>query len=254
MMPTEPVYALFSGGKDSFATAMVLKEAGLLAGCVLLDTGISVPEWRPGCEALCATHGFAYEVFRTNISYEWFVWKYGFPGPAGHGYAMNYLKGRAIREFKKAHPMASLASGVRRLESARRALNAKELGSFEGVAVYAPIFDWTTERVWAYVRAHGYERPKSYLTLGISGDCLCGAFAQDHERSALADYYPLCHARIQALETEIATHHPTRCRWGAGSTAQAREEQTNDEAIICVECSQGRTLHPRVDEWPSVFD
>ena len=48
------VYALVSGGKDSLTTAQVLHEAGKLAGCVALDTGLSTPDWKPFVEKVCA--------------------------------------------------------------------------------------------------------------------------------------------------------------------------------------------------------
>lgn len=237
MIPDQPVYSLFSGGKDSFATAKTLQLEGKLLGVVLLDTGIAVPDWEENVTALAHFHGFPVEIYRTPVRYEWLVWKYGFPGPAGHMFAMNYLKGRAVREFKKAHPGKALASGVRKYESDRRAINAKEVGLFEGVTIYAPIYDWTTAQTWAFCRQHGYERPESYIKLGVSGDCLCGAYARSHERDALKQFYPTVYERICNLEA-ASTHHPTRCRWGWAG--KGPETKTTEEAVICVECSQSR--------------
>jgi len=238
MMPPKPCYALFSGGKDSFATAKTLQLHHLLLGVVLLDTGIAVPGWEQQVWELALHHGFTPYVFRTPIRYEWLVWKYGFPGPQGHMYAMNYLKGRAVREFKKTFPGALLASGVRKGESDRRAVNAKEVGTFEGVEIYAPIFDWTTAETWAFCRLHAYERPESYVKLGTSGDCLCGAYARPHERDALKQFYPESYRRICDLEA-ASTHHPTRCRWGWAG--KGPREKSPEEAIICVECGQNET-------------
>lgn len=238
MIPDEPVYALFSGGKDSFATAKVLQEADKLRGVVMIDTGISVPEWKSTCIDICEQFKMPYQIIPTNIRYEWFVWKYGFPGDTGHMYAMNYLKGRAIREYKKMYPNIALASGVRLAESARRALTTKELGTFETVPVHAPIFDWTTERVWAYVRSFGYERPRSYVTLGTSGDCLCGAYAREDERETVQTLYPDIAKRIRVLEEVCQDRHPTRCRWGWSALSNSdRATQSASEMLICQECS-----------------
>lgn len=238
MVPDAPVYALFSGGKDSFATAKMLQEADKLRGVVMIDTGISVPEWKQTCIDICEQFRMPYHIIPTNVRYEWFVWKYGFPGSGGHAYAMNYLKGRAIREYKKQFPGIALASGVRLAESARRALTTKELGDFEGVPVHAPIFGWSTQQVWAYVRGFGYERPKSYVTLGTSGDCLCGAYARDEEREALSVHYPAVASRIRLIEETVQTIHPTRCRWGWSALSNAdRATQSTSEMLICQECS-----------------
>ena len=227
-IPEVPVYALFSGGKDSFATAKFLQGQGLLKGCVMIDTGIAVPEWKATCLAMCEQQGWDAVIVPTPVRYEWIVWKYGFPGYQGHYFTMNYLKGRAIREWKKQYPGEALASGVRQAESARRSVTAKPLSTFEGVQVYAPIYDWTTAQVWAYVRQHGYERPRAYSTLQISGDCLCGAFASEWEREALAIHHPEMAARICAMGKD---RHGKEWGWCNKKAQKGPEEQ-----LICAEC------------------
>lgn len=232
MIQLEPCFALFSGGKDSFATAKHLQEHGLLRGCVALETGIAVPEWKPTLEGMCAKHGFDLRFYATTDSFERVVQKYGFPGPGQHGMFMNYLKGRAIRQFKKANKGAILASGVRMDESSRRALSTKQVSFFEGVKIFAPIYDWTTERVWEYVRSHGYERPHAYSTLQISGDCLCGAFAQKDERSAIKFWYPAMHERLLALEALLPSEEKSTWGWGC----DRKRKKKGAAKIICVEC------------------
>jgi len=227
----EPAYALFSGGKDSFATACVLEDAGMLRGCVALRTGISTPDWQVGVERICAARQWPLEFFDTSASYEQLVRQYGFPGPAQHGMFMNYLKGRAIRKFKKAHPGATLASGVRSAESGRRSLSAKAISDFEGVRVIAPILNWTTDEVWEYVRSRDYERPFAYSAIQISGDCLCGAFAHEGERDAIRFWYPEIDQRLCALESE-----GKRGCWGWGNDQP--KLKTGAASLICVECGQ----------------
>lgn len=236
LLPPNPVYALFSGGKDSFACASVLHEATLLRGVVLIDTGISADTWREDVLKIVNGQGWGYEIVPTTHRYEWFVQTYGFPGPAMHGMAMNYFKGRAIRQWKKKHPGESLASGVRLDESGRRKLSTKAQSEWEGVTVYAPILHWTTEETWAYVRAKGYERPRTYLTLGISGDCLCGAFAMGHEPDAIREHCPNAAARIAAM-TELG-------RYGWGERAISKIDHTQDlpfsepETMVCFDCTR----------------
>lgn len=243
LYPPNPVTALFSGGKDSFATALVLSQAGLLKECLMIDTGIGVPEWRTACIKMCTDRGWAYRVIPTPIRYEWLVWKYGFPGPGLHQQTMTYLKGRAIRQWKQLHKIMlgprkwkfdtshCLASGVRRGESDRRAMHTKPISSFEGVTIYAPLWEWDTSSVWEYVKDHGYERPPSYNKLQISGDCLCGAFAREDERQAIQVHYPAIHERLCQLECEVGQ------QWGPGSKACGRVHvKEGGEALICVEC------------------
>ncbi len=231
---TEPAYALFSGGKDSFAVAKALEVQDRLQGCIALETGISVPDWKPSVIDICKKQNWPIQFFKTTDSYARVVKKYGFPGPGQHGMIMNYLKGRAIRVLKRALPGAVLASGVRADESSRRALSTKPISLFEGVKVIAPLYDRTTEWVWNFVREAGYERPRAYSTLQISGDCLCGAFARPDEREAIRYWYPEVEAEIVKIEKAMPDGHPHGC-WGWGCNKK-RGAKKGAEAIVCVEC------------------
>jgi 3'-phosphoadenosine 5'-phosphosulfate sulfotransferase (PAPS reductase)/FAD synthetase len=153
------LYALVSGGKDSLTTAHVLAEAVKLEACVALETGISTPDWKEFVSKVCEERGWPLEFYATDYTYEQFVLKYGFPGPSKHSWAMRYLKGRAIRAFRRQHPYGILASGVRADESDKRAISTRPVGAWEGTPILAPIYDWTTEETWAYFRSQGVPRP-----------------------------------------------------------------------------------------------
>jgi 3'-phosphoadenosine 5'-phosphosulfate sulfotransferase (PAPS reductase)/FAD synthetase len=215
-----------------------LQEADRLLGCVALDTGINVPEWRPTLEKMCAKEGWPLEVFSTDESYEDLVRKYGFPGVSKHKWMVDYLKGRGVVKFRKAHPDAPLASGVRVAESSRRSLSTLPISKWEGVTIYAPILYWTTSDVWKYVKERGYERPQSYTNLGISGDCLCGSFAAEWERDAIKKHYPSIDERLKVLEADPCVQaHKRRACWGWSK--KRLHQKTGVEALICVECGQG---------------
>ena len=230
------VYALVSGGKDSLTTAQVLHEAGKLAGCVALETGLSTPDWKPFVEKVCAERGWPLEFYATDPdAFDNFVLRYGFPGPSKHSWVMRVLKGRAIRRFRQARPGAILASGVRADESVKRAASTRAVGQWEGVPILAPIFDWTTDETWAFFRDRGFERAPGYSTLQISGDCLCGAYAREGEPEAVKFWYPTVWARFQALGEQIKDKHPTRCNWGCGWKNKMTAKRP-DEAMVCAEC------------------
>lgn len=218
-------WALFSGGKDSTAVVQWLMNQDLLAGIVSIDTGISTPDWLPFIEKQCQRWGEPLELIKTSANFDDLVLKYGFPGPAKHGMFMNYLKGRAIRAFKKKYPNEMLASGVRSAESARRFRSTKEWSLFEGVRVWAPLFQWTTAQIWEFVNAHGHERSPAYRTLCLSGDCLCGAYATEMERAAIKAFYPGTWCRLARLEKL------TGKQWGWGANRGRR-----GNSPVCVDC------------------
>lgn len=220
-------FALVSGGKDSVTLADVLQQRDMLAGVIAIDTGIGVPEWREFVRDLCATHRWPLEIIRTTGDYDWLVRRFGFPGTGMHSAFMRWLKERAIDQFRKRHPGSLLASGVRRGESRRRLGTVREWNVLGKMVVWAPLIDWTTAEVWSYVHERKLERSPCYATLGISGDCLCGAFAQPGEREAIAQCYPSVDARLAALESE------TGRKWGAGRGTRGLSRA---EQLFCVEC------------------
>lgn len=230
-----PCFALVSGGKDSLSTAQVLANADRLLGCVALGTGISTPDWRDFVIDTCKKRGWPLEFHHTTVSFEDLVKKYGFPGPGMHQQFMTYLKGRAIREFRRKHPSGILASGTRTDESQRRFINTKPISVWEGVPILTPIYDWTTDETWEFFRANGFERAPAYRTMMVSGDCLCGAFAVQGEAAALRLGYPEVADRMDALGLEIKDTHPKRCKWGWG-WQETRKGKSDKEASICQEC------------------
>lgn len=232
-----PVVSLLSGGKDSFACAKRLEQENRLLACAAIHTGIATPDWQDSVTALCKSQNWPLHIIKTTDSYDRIVLKYGFPGPAQHGMFMNYLKGRAIRVFKKLFPGTMLASGVRAAESNRRALSTKPLSTFEGVQIIAPIYDWTTEQTWEFARSFEYKRPRAYSTLQISGDCLCGAFARPDEREAIAYWYPEINARFNALESQLDQTKESS-KWGWGCNRKPRARKSKGEQAACYECAR----------------
>lgn len=221
-------FALVSGGKDSIALAHHLQQADMLEGVVSVDTGISIPEWREFMQDTCAAQGWPLEIIRSPVEYSWLVRRWGFPGPGLHSQTMRWLKERAIDIFRRRHRGALLASGARQGESKRRRATVGEWNVFGKMVVWNPLFQLSTEAVWAYMRAHNLPRSPCYATLGISGDCLCGAFARAGERDAFATCYPdVFRKHIAPLEKE------GHGLWGSGGGSS---RWSRNETLFCLEC------------------
>ena len=182
-------------------------RAGPAAGCVFIDTGISCPDTRPFVEGLCARMGWDLHVFEAPKTYESLVLKYGFPRAlVGHSWAYGSLKERAIIRAKQELGKGTVfASGARRRESARRARSVARGFRHNGkFTVENPIVEWSTPEVWAYLRANGLPVSPAYLSVGRSGDCLCGAFSKRGEADVIRRAYPAVGERIRRLEEEVA--------------------------------------------------
>ena len=204
MNPPDKVWAFVSGGKDSTAAAIYLKEIGKLNGIAFFHTGISVPNAIDPVRKLAERLDVILEEYTTPVIYEEFVKKYHFARPGTHRIYVAALKGRCVRQFKKAHPGEWAASGVRTEESSRRAIQAAEFGKWEGVSMWAPILTWSDSNVWNYLRDKDFEPSPASRILGYSGECLCGAYGKRRdELPLLRAFYPEVAQRITHLEDEI---------------------------------------------------
>jgi len=225
--------------------AQYLASQGRLAGAVFIDTGIACPDARPFVEKVCADRGWDLRVFTAPMSYETMVGKYGFPKDlVGHSLAYGYLKERAIIQARKdLGPETVFASGVRVHESARRKLNiAKGFRHNGGIRIENPIQDWFDADVNSYLRRNELPLSVAYLSLGRSGDCLCGAFSRRGEAAAIRRAYPEVGERIRRLEERIRDEFPyPKNRWGGKRSKggfQALRGQMTLEQIVCgTECA-----------------
>lgn len=223
-----------SGGKDSWVTCQVLADRGELDRVVHFDTGIAIPDLISHLDRETQKRKWEFLVCRTPIRYDDLVRKYGFPGPPMHTVFMSALKGRCMREVHRKFPRQIVASGVRRRESQRRWANVKARGKWEGVEMVAPIAGWTNQRVWEFVRKRELPLSPAYGILGISGDCLCGAYARRCEARQIRKAWPDMAARILQLEQE------TSDRWGGMSGFKGDIDQTDLEEWFCGGCAVGQ--------------
>lgn len=237
-------WCLFSGGKDSLTTAHYVMSRGEADGCLFIDTGVNLPETVAYVKETCAKLGWRLEIEKTPVQYEDLVVKFGFPGPRWHTIFFSYLKERAIRAFcrKIEGKEIILYSGVRRHESQRRAGTAKE--TKVGRRTYkVPILDWTTEQVWEYIRKNDLPINPVYQALHMSGDCLCGSFADQMEVDLLLTFYPAFAERIRQLETRRRAISLIRCKYGGSKGAMGIEESKKQskltEQFACGECQIG---------------
>ncbi len=211
---------------------------GLTQGCLFIDTGIKLEQTLQYVIETCKKFNWTLKISKTPANYDDLVMKYGFPGPSFHTPFFAYLKQRAIRVFMKEFPKGThfrFYTGVRTGESKRRFGTAKPQTKGEGKSVLvAPIIDWSTEKVWQYIRENNLPINEAYQTLHFSGDCLCGAFADPSEASLILAFYPEVAQRIRELERKRAAVTTVRCAWGHGTGGPGVTNAS--EAMVCGEC------------------
>lgn len=249
LVDTEYNFILFSGGNDSLATTHYIIEQTNLdyEFVVYLDTGIGLKENEEYVRSVCKEYGWDLEVVQTPKDYDEIVKEYGFPGPSSHQYMYIWLKEKALAKLNRRDEYygtrCGLYSGVRKDESKRRMGHVQEKKEGNMFNWYAPLFDWSDEKVENYREEHDLPENPSYKKIHRSGDCFCGAYAtRDEELIDLQANYPDMYERIMNLEEEVQeeiSEKESIAYWGHGGKDEVDlhfECDTVGEGIVCSSC------------------
>jgi 3'-phosphoadenosine 5'-phosphosulfate sulfotransferase (PAPS reductase)/FAD synthetase len=277
------VVLLFSGGNDSTLLSHLLRER--VHQVALADTRIRVPGTARYVQACAAAWGMelfqphGQDTYRDLVCGRVLprtgegrpVWK-GFPGPAGHYLMYQRLKERAFEGLRsqlvgkrgRAGQIVFL-DGMRWGESERRWRNADEVDRKGAMVWCSPIVHWTDGHMSEYRERHRCRQAHNHaehrlcepgtlpvnevtVHLHMSGDCLCGAFAQKGEIYGLELFYPDTAAELHDIEAEarsLGLDVPAeRLTWGWG----ADRERPRRTGRLCSRCQA-----PEIDGQGELF-
>jgi len=205
-------FALFSGGDGSLEATHWLMEN--VPGCEVLHivTGIGLKLTTEFVRETCERQGWPLTVLRAKEDcgqdYREIVREHGFPGPAGHQFMYRRLKDRAIelvvrQRKQKRSDKVMLATGIRRDDSQRRTGYGGREINFRWAQMWVNPFYWRPSIDMAEWSARtGIPRNPASITLGMSGECLCGAFATPGELGLVRLLEPDTADYIEELERE----------------------------------------------------
>ncbi len=231
------LFGLFSGGHDSLISAHITSHFRQLKAMVHIPTTIGVPETRWFVEDICAEKRWPLEFWQGPRTYRNLVLEYGFPGPGGHLYMYSWLKQRAVRKLVAANKTnrldrIGLVTGVRQAESTRRMGHVEKVYR-DGAQVWiAPLIDFTDDDKNAYMAFYGLRRNPVVDALGMSGECLCGAFASPEELAMIeASPYPAVAQEIRCLMRD-AKEAGVHDKWGERPPPKIKQS-------LCGQCQLG---------------
>lgn len=253
--PLKKVFALFSGGHDSLVATHVLSQHEAFSGVLHIDTGIGIPATQQFVVDTCEKHNWPLTIVRGSFTYEQLVVRYGFPGAAAHRYMYRYLKERPLGRFvasqkEKQRDRIGLSGGMRSQESIIRMGTVEPMHRNGATVWISAIHDWSAADISAYIKYAGLTRNRVKDNMHISGECLCGAFADELEMRELEAWYPEVAARLHKIEklVEVAATLPCseivqkRCRWGWDGVMPAEQVELFDLCHYCHAERQTRTL------------
>jgi 3'-phosphoadenosine 5'-phosphosulfate sulfotransferase (PAPS reductase)/FAD synthetase len=204
----------YSGGNDSLATthwAMTHYPQCKVLHC---NTGIGIEATRVHVRNTCKQFGWPLVEIRAKEDcgqdYDELVMEHGFPGPAHHYKMYQRLKERCIQflvrrtKRKGSNERVLIISGLRRDESKRRSGYVhREVNEINYQRWVNPLFWWTGQDVYDYIQKHNLPRNPVSEVLGMSGECLCGAYAQPGEKALVRLVCPVTATRLDNLEIKV---------------------------------------------------
>lgn len=233
---------LFSGGNDSSVLMDLMSRLNIATHAIHANTTIGIEGTREFVRSRCRELGIPLLEETPPVSYADLVREQGFPGPAMHFKMYQRLKERGLRQARRKlvhnprRQRVLFIAGRRRAESARRS-DIPENERIGSTIWASPLADWTRDDLNAYREAYSVPRNPVADNLGMSGECLCGSFAEVGELDRIRALHPEVAAEIEALELELVVAGKVpeeKCMWGWG--AYRGDEAPSQTGPLCSSC------------------
>lgn len=213
------VFGLFSGGHDSLcSTSIAASFLNDFTAAAHINTTIGVKETRLYVRAAAETLGWKLVEKYPPQSYRDICVEHGMPGPGAHLFCYTRLKERCVRELVREQKVdrndrVILVTGVRVHESKRRMGNVVEVDRRGAQVWVAPCLEWTDEDKEAYIAALNLPRNPVVDEIGMSGECLCGSFAEPGELDIVSEAFPQTRAEIEEIKA-ACRERGVHAEWG----------------------------------------
>lgn len=246
------IFAMFSGGHDSYCATHIASQHPQFNSVVHIDTGIGIEETRQFVRDRCNTHSWplleykAIENLNSNRfpdpqDYQKMVLQYGFPGPGQHSRMYARLKERCIRMLIREHKTKHLdkillITGARKQESKRRMGHTIAIQK-DGAKIWtAPIVNWSKQDCLQYMDDNNLPHNPVVDILHMSGECLCGAFAQKGELALINAFFPETGKYILELQKKVhQAGFPWN--WDEGPPSWYKEVKDGQQFLpLCASC------------------
>lgn len=235
---------LFSGGNDSLVLLDAMaKHADEVAH---VNTGIGIDATTEFARTVGQSYGLPYSEWTPPVCYEDLVLNLpvldGLPGPGVHHIIFARLKERAVRAMLRSFQTRRgerflLLTGVRKAESKRRMGYSSPVDRNGREVWVNPLLWWGNDEMHRYRSERGLPVNPVSANLHMSGECLCGAMADQgegrEERAMIRFFYPDFDARLSVIEAACKSAGKTYCEWGVKRPNAA----TDTAGPMCQSCA-----------------
>lgn len=227
-------YAVLVGLTTGFDSNVALKLATMffdVTAAFTCDTTIAAQETLNNCQKVAEdVYGLKYirkappyaGLEENHNTYFEIVKQHGFPGSTktAHNWMYRWLKDHTVnkiistvRENKRNRPIV-IVSGARRHESVRRMGTSRDI-TIQGNNIWLNICnEWTNSEVNAFATDFNLDRYRSPISksIGVSGECFCGCFAQKNELKEIKIASPSTYDKIMHIQKWLTEN--TKMNWG----------------------------------------
>lgn len=235
---------LFSGGNDSLVLLDAMAPHADEVAHV--NTGIGIEDTTTFARTVMEASGLPYSEWTPPVSYEELVYGLpvldGLPGPGVHHIIFQRLKERCVEALLRHWRRYDgerflLLTGVRKAESKRRMGYSSPVDRKGGQVWVNPLLYWGNDEMYRYRQEFDLPVNPVSANLHMSGECLCGAMADQgedrEERAMIRFFYPAFDARLSGIEAECRRLGKTYCEWGV-----KRPDADKDKAgPMCQSCA-----------------
>lgn len=208
VLRTRKSFVLFSGGKDSLATLLSMRdladENDADIAALHVDTTAGLPQTTKYVKKVCNYLNVELVTVRPKVDFFTRAERWGIPSHHAR-WCCKELKIRPIRDYLRSidEPTA-VFDGIRSAESnvRQKYIPIWYHPSFRCISV-SPIFDWGEDKVFATIRNNGIPKTLMHSLLTSSTECWCGAYKTENDFRRLYDIDRAMYARLSGLEGKM---------------------------------------------------